>query len=183
MLFTNKTLEINNIEKDGKTHRQLELYNIYGSRYYTHVDSKMTDKIKFVKNNVTHLFLDIDKVGTGFMFKNTKSDKLTIVLDMLDYKQFFKDSKIEVSEDSEIKFEKVKECTLVNRINTKWTVTMLEVVENGKGILRLTTTSGRVSYLIVLNKKVVMVNSNNIESFLKENNISIDINKTKWNLV
>lgn len=183
MLFTNKTLEINKIKKDEKVYRQLELFNIYGSRYFTQVEEEMTDKIIFVKDNVTHRFLDIDKTEKGFIFKNVKSDKLTIVLDMLDYKQFAKNSKIEVAKESAITFNKIKDFKLVNRINTNWTVTLLEVEEDGIGVLRLTTTSGRLSYLIVKDKKAAILPFKIVEKYLKDNEIDFDLEKASWEVL
>lgn len=177
MLFTNTTLEINKITtKEGKELRSLELFNIYNSKYFTQVDKDMTEKILFVKDNVTHRYLDIEKSEKGFMFKNTKSDKLTIVLDMLDYKQFaVKETKIEVGAKSEFAFNLVHEFKLKNRLNTTWTVSIFDVTENGFGILRLTTTSGRVKYLIVKDKIARIFTLKGAETFLKDNGIEFDL--------
>lgn len=181
MLFTNTTLEINKISsRDGKEYKQLELFNIYNSRYFAQVDRDMTDKILFVKDNVTHRFLDIEKTEKGFMFKNTKSNKLTIVLDMLDYKRFTRDSKIEVSKDSQIVFDKIHEFKLKNRLNTNWTVSLFDVEEDGFGILKLTGTSGRARYLIVKDRVAKIFTLTGAETFLKENGIKVNLNQTEW---
>lgn len=182
MLFTNTTLEINKVKsKEGdKEFRQLELFNIYGSRYFTQVDKDMTDKILFVKDNVTHRYLNIEKTEKGFIFRNTKSDKLTIVLDMLDYKQFVKNSKIEVAEESEIDFIKVQDFKLKNRLNTNWTVSIFDVLENGFGILRLTGTSGRTRYLIVKDKVAKIFGKKGAKEFIQENKINFDLDKADW---
>ena len=180
MLFTNVTLEINKIKSGEKEFRQLELFNIYGSRYFAQVDREMTDKILFTKDNVTHRFLDLEKTEKGFMFKNTKSDKLTIVLDMLEYKQFVKDSKIEVASESEIDFVKVHDFRLKNRLNTNWTVSIFDVTENGFGILRLTPTSGKMKYLIVKDKVAKIFTFKAAKEFLKENGIEFEFDGAEW---
>lgn len=180
MLFTNTTLEINKVKSGEKEYRQLELFNIYNSRYYTQVDKDMTDKILFVKDSVTHRFLDLERTEKGFIFKNTKSDKLTLVLDMLDYKHFTTDSKIEVYKDSEIAFDTVYNFKLKNRTNTRWTVSILEVCEDGFGMLKLTGTSGRPKYLIVKDKTAKIFTLRGAENFLKENGIKIDLNTIEW---
>lgn len=184
MLFTNKTLEINKItSREGKAYRVLELFNIYAYRYFTQVEEEMTDKIIFVKDNVTHRYLDIDKTEKGFIFKNCKSDKLTIVLDMLDYKQFLKNSRIEVAKESEINFNKLRDFKLANRFNVNWTVALLQVEEDGFGILKLTTTSGRVSYLIVKDKKANIVPLRLVNDYLKDNNIDFQLENATWELL
>lgn len=186
MLFTNSTLEINkSISKiDGKEFRQLELFNIYGSRFFAQVEESMTDKILYVKDNVTHRLLDIDINEKGnLVFKNTKSDKLTIVLDMLDYKQFAKNSKIEVASESEVDFVKIRDFKLRNRLNTNWTVSLFDITEDGFGILKLTGTSGRTKYLIVKDKTAQILTFKAAKEFLKENGIDFEIESAKWNIL
>ena len=117
------------------------------------------------------------------VFENSKSDNLYLVLDLLDYKIFKTNSKIEVASGLEVTFDKVDQHNLKNRLKTNWTISILEAIGNGFGVLRLTTTSGRISYLLVNNRTVTITNFKGAVKFIEENKIDCDFAKVEWNIL
>lgn len=180
MLFTNKTLEIVKT-KEG---RKLELFNMYRKEISIPCVEGLHDKILFVQDSVTHKYLNLQVSEEGLKFENSKSDKLYLVLDLLDYKFFKTNSKIEVGASSEVQFDKVEIHNLKNRLQrTHWTISILEAIGTGFGVLKLTSTSGRVSYLIVNNKQVTITNFKGALKFIEENKIKCDLANEKFTLV
>lgn len=178
MLFTNKTLEIF-IDKDGD--KKLELYNLYGDETVLSVADKMNSKILFVQDNVTHKYLTLTSKNDGLTLENKKNDKVHIILDLLDYKHFKTSSKIEsVSGGREVNFKLIKELRFKNRFKSHWTISILETEDSGFGILKMTSTSGRVSYLIINDKQVMITSFRGAKLYIKDNDIDFDIEKTKW---
>lgn len=176
MLFTNKTLEIIKT-REG---RKLELFSMYRKEITVPVTKNTNQKILFVQDSVTHKYLNFQVTEDGLIFENAKSDNLYLVLDLLEYKFFKTNSKIEVASGLEVIFDKVDEHSLRNRLKTNWTISILEAIGNGFGALKLTTTSGRVSYLLVNNKQVTITNFKGAVKFIEENNIKCDFTKVEW---
>ena len=179
MLFTNKTLEIVKT-KEG---RKLELFNMYRKEITVPVTEGTNEKILFVQDSVTHKYLNFQVTENGLVFENSKSDNLYLVLDLLDYKIFKTNSKIEVASGLEVTFDKVDQHNLKNRLKTNWTISILEAIGNGFGVLRLTTTSGRISYLLVNNRTVTITNFKGAVKFIEENKIDCDFAKVEWNIL
>lgn len=179
MLFTNKTLEIVRTKK-GK---YLELFNMYKNEILIPTVEGLHDKILFVQDSVTHKYLNLQVTENGLKFENTKSDKLYLILDLLEYKFFKTNSKIEVATSSEVEFDKVETYNLKNRLKTNWTISILEVIGDGFGVLKLTSTSGRNSYLIVNKKHATITNLKGALKIIKENNIKIDLLNEKFRTI
>lgn len=176
MLFTNKSLEIIKT-REG---RKLELFSMYRKDITIPVAEGTNEKILFVQDSVTHKYLNFQVTENGLVFENTKSDSLYLVLDLLEYKFFKTNSKIEVASGLEVTFDKVDEHDLRNRLKTNWTISILEAIGNGFGALKLTTTSGRVSYLLVNNKSVTLTNFKGAVKFIEENKIDCNFTKIEW---
>lgn len=180
MLFTNKTLEMIKT-REG---RKLELFGMYRKEISIPVLEGVNEKILFVQDSVTHKYLNLQVTEEGLKFENVKSDKLYLVLDLLDYKFFKTNSKIEVGASSEVQFDKVEIHSLKNRLQrTHWTISILEAIGTGFGVLKLTSTSGRVSYLLVNNKYVTITNFKGAVKFIEENNIKFNLADEKFNLL
>lgn len=180
MLFTNKTLEIIKT-KEG---RKLELFTMYRKEVSIPVLESVNEKILYVQDSVTHKYLNLQVTEEGLKFENVKSDKLYLVLDLLDYKFFKTNSKIEVGASSEVQFDKVETYNFKNRLQrTNWTISILEAIGTGFGVLKLTSTSGRTSYLLVNNKQVTMTNFKGALKFIEENNIKFNLAEEKFNLL
>lgn len=179
MLFTNKTLEIVKT-KEG---RKLELFNMYRKEISLPVTEGLNEKILFVQDSVTHKYLNLQVTEEGLKFENVKSDKLYLILDLLEYKFFKNNSKIEVAVNSGVEFDKVEIHNLKNRLRTNWTISILEAIGTGFGALKLTSTSGRISYLLVNNKQVTITNFKGALKFIEENKIKFDLANEKFRLL
>lgn len=179
MLFTNKTLEIVNTKRG----RKLELFNMYRNEISIPASEGLHDKILFVQDSVTHKYLNLKVTENGLTFENTKSDKLYLILDLLEYKFFKTNSKIEVAVNSEVEFDKVSIYNLKNRLRTNWTISILEAIGDGFGVLKLTSTSGRISYLIVNNKQVSITNFKGALKFIEDNKINFNLEKEKFKMI
>lgn len=179
MLFTNKTLEIVKT-KEG---RKLELFNMYRKEISIPTTEGLNEKILFVQDSVTHKYLNLQVTEEGLKFENVKSDKLYLILDLLEYKFFKNNSKIEVAVNSEVEFDKVEIYNLKNRLRTNWTISILEAIGTGFGVLKLTSTSGRISYLLVNNKQATITNFKGALKFIEENKIKFDLVNEKFRLL
>lgn len=179
MLFTNKTLEIVKTKRGKK----LELFNMYRNEISIPAVEGLHEKILFVQDSVTHKYLNLQVTEEGLKFENVKSDKLYLILDLLEYKFFKNNSKIEVAENSKVEFDKVEIYNLKNRLRTNWTISILEAIGTGFGVLKLTSTSGRISYLLVNNKQVTITNFKGALKFIEENKIKFDLANEKFRVL
>ena len=174
MLFTNKTLEIINTEEG----RVVEMTNVYGHHDTMPIDKSVSDKVTYIKDNVTHKYLDIEELE----LKGIKTDVITLVLDSLDYKSFKCNGRFEVAESDKDKFTFAGEIKHKNRLETRtYGIDIVTINKNEEfAIGKLTMTSG-LTYFVIKNKgDLVCLTYGAAIKYLKEKNIDLILKNIKF---
>lgn len=167
MLFTNKTLEV--IKLDEK--RVVEMVNVYGHNDTLPVDDSVNEKVTYVKDGVVHKYLDI-KDGA---LVSTKNNKITMVLDSLEYKCFKCNGRFEVAANDKDKFTKEGEIKYKNRTETRtYGIDLVSIDKDEKiAVGKLTMTSGLTFFLIKNDNDLVLLTHRAAIRYIDDNKLGI----------
>lgn len=184
MLYTNRSLEIIN---DDKGRRRLEILNMYGKSVSILIDNRVSENLISVEGKF-HKLLSLSENDKGELMlvsdKNKKDKDLYIVLDLLDYKCFQRNSVL-LTLKGDVGFETMRYYRSTNRCNRcKWGLHILKAPKRTFSILRIYTTSGKEKYLTIYKKFVMLHSEESVKEYIKEHNIDFDFNDSlEWELL
>lgn len=180
MLYTNRSLEI---IKDEEGNRRLEILNMYDKSISIAIDRRISDKLISVEGKF-HKFLSLTERKGELMLTNVKDTNLYVILDLLDYKCFQKNSVL-LTLKGDTGFETLRYYRTSNRCNRcKWGLHILKAPKRAFSILKIYTTSGKEKYLTIYKKFVMLHSSESVKNYIKEHNIDFDFNDSlEWELL
>ncbi len=168
MLYTNRGLEI--IKKGDD--RILEILDMYGNRLEEiYIDKKVSNQLISVQGKL-HENLSLKVDNNKITLVNEKDDNIYVILDLLDYKCFQRNSVL-LKLKGDTGFDTIKYFRTSNRCDRcKWGLHILKAPKREFSILKMYSTSGSEKYLTIY-KTFIMLHSK--ESLLKYiNNYNID---------
>lgn len=181
MFYTNRGLEI--IEK--KKERKLEILDTYGKTLEEiHVDKGVSDKMISIHGKF-HNNLSLEFNKNGITLVNKKDEDIYIVLDLLDYKCFQRNSVL-LKLKGDNGFESLKYHRTANRCGRcKWGLHILKAPKREFSILKMYTTSGNEKYLTIYKNFVMLHSKGTLLEYIKHFNIDfkLDDSDEAWELL
>ena len=179
MIYTNRSLEIITNDKG----RKLEITDLYNRPILIDIDRNVSDRLISIEGKF-HKFLSLEEEKGKLKLVKRKEGQLYIILDLLDYKCFRKNSLLLKPEGTD-DFKVLRYYRTSNRCGMcKWGLHILKAPKNKKfSILKIRATSGKEKYLTIYKGYVKMHSDKTIEKYLSKNNINFDIKNTKWELL
>lgn len=178
MLYTNRGLEIIENEND----RKLELINMYDKKVLIPIDKRVSDKLLMVQGKF-HKFLSLEEDNGNLKLVNRKDNDLYLILDLLDYKCFQRNSVL-LTLKGDTGFETLRYFRTNNRCNRcTWGLHVLKAPKREFSILKIFTTSGTEKYLTIYKGFIMLHSLESLNSYIQNNGIDFDIQTSEWELL
>lgn len=179
MLYTNRSLEMVTDENG----RKLEITGLYDRPILIDIDKNVSDRLISVEGKF-HRFLSLEEENGKLKLVKRKDGQLYIILDLLDYKCFRKNSLLLKPKDTN-DFKALRYYRTTNRCGMcKWGLHILKAPKNKDfSILKIRATSGKEKYLTVCKGYVKMHSDKTIGKYLSKYNINFDLKNTEWELL
>lgn len=178
MLYTNRSLEI--IEENGR--RKLEISNLYNREISIPIDKKVSEKLISVQGKL-HKYLSLESNGRYLKLTNKNEEDLYIILDLLDYKCFRRNSVL-LTLKGDKGFKTLRYYRTVNRCDKcRWGLHILEAPKREFSILKMYGTSGIEKYLTIYRGFIMMHTTESLVQYIKDYNIKFDLSSAEWELL
>lgn len=181
MLYTNRGLEI--IKEHGE--RKLEVIDMYGRRIEDiHIDKNVSNELISVQGKF-HENLSLREYNGELTLINKKEDDIYIILDLLDYKCFQRNSVL-LKLKGDTGFDTIRYYRTSNRCGRcKWGLHILKTPKRDFSILKIYTTSGNEKYLTIYKSFIKLHSKESLLKYIEEYNIDfkLDDSDDAWELL
>lgn len=185
MLYTNVELEIVESSKG----RVVELIDIYGHKLdEIKLDNKISNKLISINDKLhDNLSIHVDE-NNRINIVNEYNDDIYVILDLLDYKCFRKNSILLKSKDD----KKITNENIIRYYRTsdrsgkcKWAIHIFKLPRRDFTVLKMITTSGKERYLVNYNSTVSILSKEELKDYTYKNNIKYKLNESddSWELL